>query len=284
MKAHAKINPYLKVLAREVSGYHQIETLFLALELADDVDVEAGGSGIQLIVEGADLGSPSDNLAYRAAEAFFDQTRLPPSARIRIVKRIPVGGGLGGGSSDAAATLAALDAAHGHPLGAARLRELGSALGSDVPFFLSGHALALAWSRGERLLALPPLPPTPVLLVVPPQPSATAEIYAELSRRRPRHERAMARLFTLDDFASIDVLARGAHNDFEPIVFERIPVLADAKRILSELDATIAMLTGTGSTLFALFRNAPAAEQAATALAETLPEVRTIVTRSVERL
>ena len=94
----------------------------------------------------------------------------------------------------------------------------------------------------------------------------------------------MARLFTLDDFASIDALARGAHNDFESIVFERIPVLADAKRTLSDFDATIAMLTGTGSTLFALFRSAPAAEQAGTALGETLPEVRTVVTRTVERL
>jgi len=138
--APAKVNLSLRVLARERSGYHQLETLFCALELRDEIEIERGGGALSLQVEGAELGPPEENLVHRAAVAFHDAAGIRPDTRIRLRKRIPAGAGLGGGSSDAAATLAALNALHGAPLGPTHLLRLGAELGSDVPFFLCGSS------------------------------------------------------------------------------------------------------------------------------------------------
>lgn len=282
--AHAKINLHLAVLARETTGFHQIETLFCALDLADEIDVSARGSGISVEVEGAQLGPPEQNLAYRAAAGFFEHARILPAARIEIVKRIPVAGGLGGGSSDAATTLLALNALHGYPLGAATVREIGFSLGSDVPFFLSGSPFALAWGRGERLLQLPAPPPTPVLLVVPAKGVATREAYEKLAEHRSRAEPAPPRVYSLDDIRSLEQIAATAHNDFESVIFARLPQLARIRDELADAGALHARLTGSGSVVFGLFRNTTALEAAAARIAERFPESHSIATATCERL
>lgn len=151
LRAPAKLNLHLAVLARETSGYHQIETVFCALELADRLEVRRAGAGIVLEVDGADLGPSEENLAHRAARTFYEAAAIAPEAEIRLEKHIPVGAGLGGGSSDAAAAMRALNMLHGTPLDEAALLQAAATLGSDVPFFLSGGPLALAWGRGERI-------------------------------------------------------------------------------------------------------------------------------------
>lgn len=283
IRAHAKINLHLAVLAREASGFHQIETLFCALDLADEIEVVAKGSGITLDVEGAQLGPPEQNLAYRAAAGFFEHARLPPAARIQIVKRIPVGGGLGGGSSDAAATLLALNGLHGYPLGASTIRDIGFSLGSDVPFFLAATPYALAWGRGERLLPLPAPPPTPVLLVTPADGIATREAYEALAEQRARAEPAPPRVFALEDLRSLDQIAATSQNDFEPIVFSRMPELAGIRDELSAAGALHARLTGTGSAVFGLFRNNAALQTAEERIGARFPAVKTIATTTCER-
>jgi 4-diphosphocytidyl-2-C-methyl-D-erythritol kinase len=277
--APAKINLFLRVLAREESGYHQIETLFCALELVDTIEIERGGGGIALDVAGADLGDPRGNLVYRAADAFFAAAALPPRARIRLRKRIPHGAGLGGGSSDAAATLRLLDAMHGAPLGAAGLLRIAATLGADVPFFAAGRPLALAWGRGERMLALPPAPRREVLLLVPDEPMATPQAYAELARRRGRAAAATPPvLLDPGQFGDWAALARLARNDFEAVAFDALGRLREAKALLGARGATPALLSGSGSALFGVFADAAAADAAAAAASATFPAWRCIRT------
>src|SRR5881296_3649604 len=173
--AHAKINLFLRILARESSGFHQIETAFALLELADELHVRRTDSGVTLEVNGPDLGPADENLAVRAARAVLDATGNRFGVAITLTKRIPVRAGLGGGSSDAAATLHAVNALAGDAVPRHELLHFAARLGADVPFFASGAPLAVAWGRGERLFRLAPLPAAPVLIAVPKIAIATAD-------------------------------------------------------------------------------------------------------------
>src|SRR5690606_6718842 len=178
-EAPAKVNLRLVVLAREASGFHQLETIFCAIDLADTITAQRAEPGIELEVVGARLGEPQENLVWRAASAFFRTSGIAGGARLRLDKRIPVGAGLGGGSSDAASTLHALNALYGRPLGPRSILELAAELGSDVPFFAAGRPFALAWGRGGRLLPFPALPPAPTVVGVPDFSIATVYAYGE---------------------------------------------------------------------------------------------------------
>lgn len=268
--APAKVNLRLSILAREASGYHSLESLFCAISLADRVTVRRAGAGAALRVDGdVDTGPPERNLAVRAARAFHTALGAEPAVEIELAKRIPSAAGLGGGSSDAAATLLALNALHGEPLASDLLLQLAIELGSDVPFFLCGSPLALGWGRGERLLALPPLPARPVLVAHPGVAMPTAEAFAFIAEQRgpspaPRAFRIHAA--ALADWASV---ARIAENDFEPPVTARIPVLRDALAAMRAAGAEVALLAGSGSSVFGVFRE-DAERDAARGAVETL--------------
>src|SRR5436189_2460197 len=168
LAAHAKVNLFLRILARESSGYHQIETAFALLELADELDVRRVHSGVALEVEGPDLGPKQDNLAVRAARAVLEATGNRFGVTIRLTKRIPVRAGLGGGSSDAAAALHAVNALAGHAVPRQELLHFATRLGADVAFFTAGAPLALAWGRGERHFRVPAPTACPALIAGPP--------------------------------------------------------------------------------------------------------------------
>ncbi|HWO88073.1 MAG TPA: 4-(cytidine 5'-diphospho)-2-C-methyl-D-erythritol kinase, partial [Gemmatimonadales bacterium] len=217
--APAKINLWLRVFGRDARGYHAIESLFQLLTLHDELEVEATGSGVTLSGAPAALGDASHNLAVRAALRFFRQTGVQGGAAISLTKRIPWQAGLGGGSSDAAATLRALNHIYGRPLEEEDLLTLGAELGSDVPFFLSGAALALGWGRGERLLALAPLPSLPALIVPPAAPVATADAYAWLDQMRGSETTGeYAAALPAAALTSWAQVKRHSSNDFEPAV------------------------------------------------------------------
>lgn len=265
IEAPAKINVRLCVLAREWTGFHQIETIFCAISLADRVSVEPA-DGLYLHVEGASTGPVTENLVFRAAERFYAAWGRPPAARITLQKFIPVAAGLGGGSTDAAATLLALNRLHRHPFDRAALLAMGAELGSDVPFFLAGSAWALAWGRGERLLALPPLPRRPVVVVWPGRGTATVDAYRQLDRTRGKHWPSTPVALgpaQLDRWPAVEALAT---NDFEPWALEAIPELQRIQTRLRDLGASLARLTGTGSAMFGLFDSTDAANAAADAL------------------
>ncbi len=275
--AHAKVNLRLVVLAREAGGYHQIETIFCRLGLADTLVIKPSDRpGLVLHVEGADVGPADDNLASRAARAWCDAAGMPPAYTITLQKRIPAGAGLGGGSSDAAAVLRALDRMHDDALGAERLLEIGAALGSDVPFSLADSPLALAWGRGNRLLTHPGPGAAPALVVMPPAAVATGTAYERLSATiaaKPRPVRMDAHAL-----ASWDALARLAHNDFERVVLPDLPVLEPVLATLRAHGARIARLTGSGSAVFGIFDQAGQADAAAVALRDAEPALQMFAT------
>jgi 4-diphosphocytidyl-2-C-methyl-D-erythritol kinase len=266
--AQAKINLRLKVLARDIEGYHSIETIFARIDLADDVVIRVGKGGRSLDCHGADLGPVEKNLAYRAAMAYESATGWPDNFAIEITKRIPVGGGLGGGSADAGAVLRALDAITPRPLGS-RLVTLAAELGSDVPFMTLESAFALGWSRGERLFPLPTLPWHSIVIATPDHAIATAESYEWVATSRKVSGAIPTMGFTPTAFV-IDAaavrdwtkVASIASNDFDAVVFARFPELARTAASLRQHGAMISMLAGSGSSVIGVFEQQNDAEKA----------------------
>lgn len=287
--AHAKLNLVLHVLSRESSGYHSIETLFQALELADIVDVNLTNNERTLSFDGPampaqGLGPLELNLAHRAAVAYTNATRWDTGWEIAVEKHIPVGGGLGGGSADAAAVLRALEALSPQPLGNTALMDLAGTLGADVPFLLSGASLAWAWSRGDRFLPLPALPRMDVTLLTFTEGVNTGAAYNAIAQSRTQREIpaaadisaniSTAPIATLplstrvsfavqypgDAFASWSSLVSLAANDFEAVVPQLhagvarwLPVVRQAASRMTESGVpAIGMMSGSGATCFVL--------------------------------
>lgn len=257
MPAHAKLNLFLRVLAREADGYHGIETLFCLVSLADHLRAERReGRGVTLEVSGADTGPDSENLALRAAMMVLDATGNRFGVHLTLEKRIPVGAGLGGGSSDAAAALTVTNQLAGDAVPRHELLQFAARLGSDVPFFVSGAPLALGWWRGERLLRLPPLPSAPVLLLTPPTPIRTKDAYGWVDAARQAGDRRGAVALDLDVLSRWGDVGRMAGNDFESAVFARYPAIRSGFEALVSTGPLVCRMTGSGSTLFAVYRSA----------------------------
>ena len=269
-RAPAKINLWLRVFGRDARGYHGIESLFQLIGLEDDVVVETAAAGVTLRGAPAALGAVEDNLVFRAATRFLAAAGARGGVAVTLTKRIPWNAGLGGASSDAAATLAAMNRLFGGPLSDEDLLELAAALGSDVPFFLSGSPLALGWGRGERLLALPPLPSRPVLVVPPPAPVRTADAYAWLDKERGAKDTGeYAAVISADAFTSWASVRARSHNDFESVVAARLPEIGHWLDRLRETEAFLVRLAGSGGALVALFDSVPARDAAWSVLGAT---------------
>jgi 4-diphosphocytidyl-2-C-methyl-D-erythritol kinase len=279
LEAPAKVNLFLRVLGPRPDGYHEIDTLLQSIDLADDVRVELGGEGIDLVVDGPWLGPPESNLAYRAAAAFREASGLEAGVRIDLAKRIPAGAGLGGGSSDAAAVLACMAALTGFGDRDA-LSALGAELGSDVPFFLCGSPLARGSGRGEVLEPLPSLPVAHVVVVTPPVHVVTAEAYTDLAESR-RTEDPLARRAQTALPRDWGEVARVAVNDFEAVIAERHPEVRRSLDALVEAGARMVLLSGSGAGSFGVFDDASSAGAASAAISNELgwPAVATM-TRS----
>jgi 4-diphosphocytidyl-2-C-methyl-D-erythritol kinase len=270
-RAHAKINLVLRILAREASGYHGIETLFQLLELHDLVHVRVGTMPPSLTCAGptmpiGGLGPAEQNLAWRAAVAYTDASGWHTGWEIEIEKNIPVGGGLGGGSADAAAVLRAFEALSPAPLGMERLLQIAGTLGADVPFLVSGESLAWAWGRGDRLLPLPALPRAAVLLAVFPDGVNTGAAYGAFARaREARGETVQALSYPAGAFSSWASIATLAVNDFEPVVSEMhagvASVLPALRAVANGMHRTespaFGMMSGSGATCYLLHHGAP---------------------------
>jgi 4-diphosphocytidyl-2-C-methyl-D-erythritol kinase len=284
LKLHApgKINLFLRILAQEKSGFHQLETLFASLEFGDTITLERASSGVSLEIDGLPMGPPEENLVYRAAKGFLQEGGVGEGVRIHLEKRVPLAAGLAGGSSDAGGTLRGLQLLFPGALGEERLLQLAGALGSDVPFFLSPSPLALAWGRGERLLPLPPLPSAPVLLALPPVEVRTPDAYGLLARERGKAEpRQSTRLLSLEAFSSWERVGLLAENDFEDLMFGKYPLLGRIRRGLRDSGPIFTLLSGSGAALFGLFGDEKTAALARADLADRFPETRFVLTRTV---
>ncbi|MDH4348757.1 MAG: 4-(cytidine 5'-diphospho)-2-C-methyl-D-erythritol kinase [Gemmatimonadota bacterium] len=254
--AHAKVNLFLRVLAREDDGFHSLETLFCLLSLADELQAErSDAEGVALEVEGGDCGPHGDNLAVRAAQMVLDATGRRFGVRLRLRKHIPVRAGLGGGSSDAAAALTAVNHLAGNAVPRHELLQMAARLGSDIPFLLTGASLALAWGHGSRLLRLPPLPTMPALVVIPETGISTPEAYREIDQARLTGHRRGAVSLDLESLARWGDIARLSGNDFEFALFGRHPDLKRAFEALAGTQPLLCRMSGSGSAMVAIYRS-----------------------------
>lgn len=253
------MNLYLKVTGRRPDGYHDLITVMQPLSLADVLEVEAGSPGLRLEIKGAALPGGPDNLVWRAAAAFYAALGQEPRARLRLHKRIPVAAGLGGGSSDAAGTLLALNHLEGEPLAPAELYRLAAELGADVPFFLS---LRPQVGRGIGTELTPvELPAYWYVLLNPGVKVSTAWVYRSLDLEQLQVAGAPFRESWEGERPQAWVA-----NDLESVTFRAYPELPAWVARLQEAGALAAGMSGSGPTLFGLFGEQAAALAAARGL------------------
>ena len=273
--AYAKINLHLDVLDRREDGFHSVRTVMQTVTLADEITVSVKPSRKREIslslVGGGKLPTDSRNLAYKAAEMFLDATLIDASVDIRLNKRIPVAAGLAGGSSDAAATLRALNRLYKKPLSEKRLLSIAAGLGSDVPFCLLGGT-ALCLGRGEIIERLPSGLDLQLVVAIADEHVSTPVAYSRLDELYGNF--AVSRNDDADEIfaslmASIDkreLETEKLFNIFENAVLPICSGAEDIKRRMIELGATHALMSGSGPSVFAIFENAQKAELAAEAL------------------
>ncbi|HJQ53873.1 MAG TPA: 4-(cytidine 5'-diphospho)-2-C-methyl-D-erythritol kinase [Gemmatimonadaceae bacterium] len=279
--AQAKVNLSLRVLAKQPDGYHSIETVFLRLALGDDVRLHVRASARTLRC-GVMRDQPEDqNLAYRAAALYAKETGWPGGFEIVIKKRIPIGGGLGGGSADAAAVLRILNTLSQRPLPQSALQDLAGRIGSDVPFLTSDYVMAIGWGRGEKLLKLPALPARDIQLFFPPFGIDTAQAYALLDERGERHDPLVPEL-TAEMFRDWESAARHSVNDFEAVIRPRWPAI-DALLARGDRYGLFYRMSGSGSTVFKIPGVTRDIEAAKTLPPLEVPEgTQRIVTRTAD--
>lgn len=283
--AFAKLNLTLDVLDRRADGYHDIKSIMQTVSLHDDVLVDLGGEGWQvhcyreLLPPDADenttpelvtcgLPQDRDNLAWKAAEAFYARTGLPREGlEIFISKRIPMQAGLGGGSADAAAVLRGMNELFERRVSDARLEEIAGDVGSDVPFCVRGGTV-LAEGRGEVLSPLPPLPECVFVICKPDFSISTPELFKKLDMVRSHHHPDTAGIVAALKTRDLPQLCRRMYNVFENVDDRRMKAVAEIKSALLDRGALGAVMTGTGSAVFGIYDSESAAAAACDALKE----------------
>lgn len=264
--APAKVNLFLHITGRRADGYHELESLFTLVDLADTLTLQRRHDGV--IVRTNDVAGvgAADDLTVRAAQALQARTRTRYGVDLGITKRIPMGGGLGGGSSDAASVLLALNRLWELRLPRAQLLDIAATLGADVPFFVGGTA-AVARGVGERLTPVS-LPPAWIAIAHPAVAIRTADIFAapELTRNTAS--------------AKIDVFSEGyGHNDLQAATVARAPDVGAAISALARV-VPLARMTGSGACAIALCASEPEARRAVASLP---PSIRGFVARTIQR-
>lgn len=260
-----KVNLILNILGRRADGFHELETVMQPVRFHDHLFFERAGSAVELSCSEKTLPTDAKNLVHRAATAFLAAARITDGVRIHLEKRIPLAAGLGGGSGNAATTLLGLNELFGQPLTGAQLHELAATLGSDINFFLQSQP-ALATGRGEQVESLadfPALQGRAFLLIHPGFGIATPWAYQNLARfpealngRAGRARKLVARLQTGD----LKAAAGEFYNSLEAPALDKFPVLGLYQEFLRANGALVALMSGSGSTTFAIAENIAAAE------------------------
>jgi len=260
-----KVNLLLNILGKRPDGFHELETLMHPVAVFDHLTFSPSPGGIHLTCNEPTLPTDSRNLAFRAAEKFFETTKINAGIRLRLEKNIPLAAGLGGGSGNAATTLLGLNELFGHPLLPEQLRSIAASLGSDIPFFLQDHP-ALATGRGEQIRPLeffPALKGAAFLLIHPGFGIATAWAYQQLvhfpDSLNGQPGRAQ-KLISLLQTAGLLRAGAELYNSLEAPALKKHPLLALFQEFMRENGALGALMSGSGSTTFALLPNRTAAE------------------------
>ena len=271
--APAKINLSLKILGRRSDGFHEIETMIAPISLYDKIDIEKQSRWIDFSCDDRTVPSGDENLVVRVAKAFFEKTKISSGARIKLHKKIPHGAGLGGGSSDAAATLRALNQLFETKLSREELAKLGSTIGSDVSFFLF-ESVAVCKGRGEIVNPTTVKEKLSILLLKPAFSVSSAWAYSRWqdSREIP------GILYQPQNFDGQSFL-----NDLERPVFEKFVFLAHLKTwLLKQAEVGAALMSGSGSTVFAVMRDHADIDLVAKRAREELdPEIWTCASETI---
>jgi 4-diphosphocytidyl-2-C-methyl-D-erythritol kinase len=272
-EAPAKVNRELRLGGRRPDGYHEIRSRLVSIDLADRVTVSRGTGSLELVTEGLDVPAGDSNLVVRAARLLAERVGRTPDVRIRLEKRIPVGGGLGGGSSDAARTLALLAQLWDASVSREELASLAALLGSDVPFFLTGGEADVT-GRGELVTPRPDLPQTELLLLVPPFAISTAEAY-ETHRRLGRGSDESRTP------SALEVAAPGKFFGPNDLAFAVLEIHPEMRTLLESArsSASECAITGSGSTI--VLRGA--ARDAGERLGAMFPGTQVIPSRTLSR-
>ena len=255
--APAKINIFLRVLRKRTDGYHDIFSLMQKITLCDELIFSSRPKGIVLHCPGTNLPTNNENLVIRAAKAIFDYCKYSGGMEITLHKKIPMTAGLGGGSSDAATTLMALNKICSFKLKKNELIKIGAKIGADVPFFIFGKS-ALASGIGDKLKHLRNLPQINLLLIKPPFELSTKMVYENLNLRLTmgKNNYSIPRILDLSDIVQV------LHNDLESVSLEIHQELADLKKMLLRHGALGALMSGSGPTVFGIFRSGKEAKKA----------------------
>ena len=272
--ANAKLNLTLDVLGKREDGYHDLQSVMQTISIRDDIEIDVGtGKPWRLLCSDETLPTDERNLAWKAADVFCrTMNRDPDGLEIRIVKRIPSGAGMGGGSADAAAVLRALNRHYGEPLSVLALAELGAQVGSDVPFCVLGGT-AMVEGRGERLRKLPNMPDCIFVVCKPDFSVSTPELYEKIDRvaipQRPDN-RAMETALLAGDLGAV---AENLCNVFDPVVTSEHLELNYIKSICHSYGALNQQMTGSGSAVFAILPNFEYAAVVCNMLKDNYPKV-----------
>ena len=247
-RSFAKINLHLEVAGRREDGYHELRTIFQTISLCDRIEISLAGEGVELELEGRDVVGGGQNLAHRAATAFRERWGGPEGVRLRLDKRIPVEGGLGGGSSNAATVLLALRDLYGEPAEISALVEVAASLGADVPYFLVGGT-AYGDGRGDRVETVPELDEEELLLILPPGGVSTRSVFESgLLTYRDEPEPLIEAVRT----GRVTSAARAVGiNDLEPAVLALSPEVRAVYTSLVQAGAKKIRVSGSGATMFA---------------------------------
>lgn len=279
--APAKVNLYLGVLGKRTDGYHEIVSVMQKLDLTDRLLLSREGRGVTLHCPASPLPEDHDNLCWKAARAFFDRTGLPDTVRITLHKRIPVAAGLGGGSSDAAAVLLGLNRLCAAGLSEAALLTMAAPLGADVPFFVSGHHAALATGTGTELQPITEPTGYWLVLVNPGISVSTRWVYENLVLTSADNPYKLSGYSHRPEYAA-SLVAAGLcpgpdtpplFNDLEAVTVARYPVIQSIKEQLLGHGATVALMSGSGPTVFGLFHQYDLAASSWARFQELYPEV-----------
>lgn len=254
LRAYAKVNYALEVRGLRSDGYHEISTVLQSVSLADELEIERAEEGFELLVEpeGTDVGPPEESTVFRAWELLGELIGLELPVRVRLRKSVPAGAGLGGGSADAAAMLVGLNDLFGLGLDVAELRKVGSRIGADVPFCISGGT-ALGEGIGEVLTPLPAPPPHALVVAKPAARAETARIYRAYDEQPPRNRTSVAPVTEALVAGDTGALAVSIGNDLAPVTKALLPEVGELEKELLEAGAIGAAMSGTGSAVYGVF-------------------------------
>ncbi|MHB0998240.1 MAG: 4-(cytidine 5'-diphospho)-2-C-methyl-D-erythritol kinase [Armatimonadota bacterium] len=297
IRSHAKVNLTLDILGLRDDGYHSLRSVMQSIGVYDTITLRRSSPGIHLTCSDVRIPINERNLAYKAAEALYEAAGIEPAIDIHLEKKIPSQAGMGGGSSNAASVLRALNLMLGEPLNLSALCEVGANIGSDVPFFLIGGT-ALVQGRGEDIEALPSISTQWMLIIKPPFGISTPWAYRRLDEIRAQEPEALPkriqsiecnetvctssdRMIECIEAKDWDLIPKLLSNDLEAPSIERYPDIEGIKEALTASSAKGALMCGSGSAVFGIFANEQEAQSAAEKIGNRYG--RLFVTRTINR-